>query len=67
MNSRFLNEAKELEARWLKSGLLDSIADQHTRQVTAVMLEGQRLMNEVAKPARTGNYWLDLDCEKQPN
>lgn len=66
-NAKFLQEAKELEARWLKTGLLDKITDRYTRQVTAVLLEGQRLMNEAAKPAKVGNYWLDLDCEKQPD
>lgn len=46
INERFLNEAKELEARWAKSGLLEGITDKLLRSTTAVLLEGQRLMNE---------------------
>lgn len=57
MNARFLNEAREIEARWsrpLRNGksLLDGIVDDHgrpdryARATTAVMLENQRLMNE---------------------
>jgi hypothetical protein len=45
-NARFLNEAKELEKRWSQNGLLDGIKDRFTRQVTAKMLESQRLWNE---------------------
>jgi len=47
MSSRFLNEARELEGRWGKTGLLDGIDSRYSRQVIAVMLEGQRLVNEV--------------------
>jgi len=47
-NSKFLNEAKELEARWSQSGLLEGISDKYTRSVTAVLLENQRLVNETA-------------------
>jgi hypothetical protein len=46
MNQRFLEEAKQLEARWNKHGLLDGIKDRWSRQTTAVLLESQRLMNE---------------------
>lgn len=57
MNARFLNEARQIEARWsrpLRNGksLLDGIVDQkgrpdrYARATTAVMLENQRLMNE---------------------
>jgi hypothetical protein len=48
VNARFLNEAKVLESQWSKSGLLEGISDKHTRQCTAVLLENQRLMNEVS-------------------
>jgi hypothetical protein len=48
VNARFLNEAKVLETQWSKSGLLEGISDKHTRQCTAVLLENQRLMNEVS-------------------
>jgi hypothetical protein len=48
MNAKFLNEAKELESRWSQSGLLEGIEDKYTRSVTAVLLENQRLINEVA-------------------
>lgn len=47
-NARFLNEAKELEGRWAKTGLLEGINDKYTRSCTAVLLENQKLMNETA-------------------
>jgi hypothetical protein len=47
-NARFLQEAKDLEAKWLKTGLLEGIDRKWDRQVTAVLLEGQRLINEIA-------------------
>jgi len=47
-NARLLNEAKELESLWAETKLLDGIKDRFTRATTAVLLENQRLMNEVA-------------------
>jgi hypothetical protein len=47
-NARLLNEARELEARWSQTGLLDGIEDRFIRSTTAVLLENQKLMNEVA-------------------
>jgi hypothetical protein len=47
-NSRFLNEARELETRWKQTGLLEGIGDRYVRSATAVLLENQRLMNEVS-------------------
>lgn len=47
-NSKFLNEARELETRWGKTGLLEGIEDRYVRSATAVLLENQRLMNEVS-------------------
>jgi hypothetical protein len=47
-NSRFLNEARELESRWTKTGLLEGIEDRYVRSATAVLLENQRLINEVS-------------------
>lgn len=46
INSKFLNEAKELESRWKKTGLLEGIDDRYVRSNTAVLLENQRLINE---------------------
>lgn len=51
MNARFLNEAREVEARWskpLKNGksMLDGLTNRYERATTAIMLENQRLMNE---------------------
>lgn len=46
MNAEFLNEAAICEKAWESSGLLNGIADEHTRKVTAVMLENQKLLNE---------------------
>ena len=47
-NARFLNEAKELEKRWGKTGLLENIEDRYVRSATAVLLENQRLINEAS-------------------
>lgn len=47
-NAKFLNEARELEKRWGKTGLLENIEDRYVRSTTAVLLENQRLMNEVS-------------------
>jgi len=46
INTKFLNEAKEFESKWIKSGLLDGIKDEFSRKTTAAMLECQRLHNE---------------------
>lgn len=45
-NAKFLNEARDLEARWEQTGLLENINDKYTRSCTAVLLENQRLINE---------------------
>ena len=47
-NAKFLNEARELERRWHQTGLLEGIKDKYERSCTAVLLENQRLMNEVS-------------------
>jgi hypothetical protein len=47
-NAKFLNEAREMESRWGKTGLLEGIEDRFIRNSTAVLLENQRLVNEVA-------------------
>ena len=47
-NAKFLNEARELESRWGRTGLLNGIEDKYVRSATAVLLENQRLMNEVS-------------------
>lgn len=59
-NSRLLNEAKDCETRWGKTGLLKSVGgnkakgiagdldNDYVRKCTAVMLENQRLYNEVS-------------------
>lgn len=47
-NARFLNEAKQLETRWAKTGLLNNIEDKYVRSATAVLLENQRLVNEAS-------------------
>lgn len=48
VNSRYLNEARELRTRWGKTGLLEGINDRHVSDATAVLLENQRLMNEAS-------------------
>ena len=47
-NAKFLNEARELERRWDQTGLLEGVTDKYARSCTAVLLENQRLMNEVS-------------------
>jgi hypothetical protein len=47
-NSKFLNEARDLENKWGRTGLLEGIENRHTRAATAVLLENQRLMNELS-------------------
>ena len=47
-NSKFLNEARELVGRWGKTGLLEGIDNRYERDACAVLLENQRLMNEVS-------------------
>ena len=46
MNAKYLNESKQLVARWTETRLLDGIEDKFERATTAVLLENQRLMNE---------------------
>lgn len=42
--NKILKEAKQIESRWKKMGLLDGILD--TERMVATLLENQRLMNE---------------------
>jgi hypothetical protein len=57
INAKFLAEAKELEAKWSDLGLL---ADgKFTRNVTASMLECQRLHNE------TGTWDCCDECRER--
>lgn len=69
MNARFLAEAKELESRWKKSGLLDGLEGRFIRATCAVLLESQRLMNEICTDEPAGpkvkNFWLDRKKRKQ--
>lgn len=47
-NAKFLNEARELEGKWGQTGLLEGIDNRYERSCAAVLLENQRLFNEVA-------------------
>lgn len=47
INAKYLQEAKDCAERWAKTGLLDGIKNKWDRSVTAVLLESQRLLNEV--------------------
>lgn len=47
-NAKFLNEARVLEKKWAKTGLLEGIQDQHVRYTTATLLENQKLINETS-------------------
>lgn len=53
-NTRFLNEAKEFAERWeaLDWNAFEKFSS--LRSTTAILLEGQRLTNEMP----TGNIWL---------
>jgi hypothetical protein len=44
-NAKFLEEAKQIEKAWAKSGLLNGLK-KYSRQQTAVLLESRRLVNE---------------------
>lgn len=59
MNNKFLEEAKNLEARWAKSGLLEGVDKKFDRQSTAVLLECQRLHNE------TGTWDCCDECRER--
>jgi hypothetical protein len=59
MNARFLQEAKDLELKWKKSGLLDGLDEKFVRATTANMLECQRLHNE------TGNWDCCDECRER--
>lgn len=48
MSATFLNEAKEIQSEWSKTGLLEGIDNDYTRSVTSVILENQRLFNELS-------------------
>jgi len=47
-NAKFLNEARELEKRWSETGLLEGIDSRYDRSCASVLLENQRLFNEVS-------------------
>jgi hypothetical protein len=47
-NAKFLNEARDLEKRWVETGLLEGIETRYDRSCAAVLLENQRLYNEVS-------------------
>jgi hypothetical protein len=42
----YLKEAKELENRWKRTGLLNGLEDRYVRSTTSVLLENQRKMNK---------------------
>lgn len=48
VNSMFLNEARKLDGKWSQTGLLEGIDNKHTRSATAVLLENQKLFNELS-------------------
>jgi hypothetical protein len=58
-NAKFLNEAKELDTRWAKLGLLEGIDKKYSRQSSAVLLECQRLFNE------TGTWDCCDECRER--
>ena len=52
-NAKFMNEAKEVEAKWSQTKLLGGIDDRFTRSATAVLLENQHLANDLLQEAMT--------------
>lgn len=48
MDELCINEARLLESRWNSTGLLAGIEDCHQRRCCAVLLENQRLYNELS-------------------
>jgi hypothetical protein len=46
MDSKYLDEAREIEHRWNKTGLLARFDDPFARATIAVLLENQKLMSE---------------------
>lgn len=48
VNSQYLTEAKVLEKRWGQQGFLEGIQDPAIRKSTSVLLENQRLINEMS-------------------
>jgi hypothetical protein len=65
MNAKFIEEAILCEARWKKLGLFKDIQEYYqSRQIIAVLMESQRLVNELPGP-QYKNYWLDKKKEKE--
>ena len=58
-NSRFLQEAIDLEKLWKKNNLLKGIEDKFSRAITAKDLECQRLHNE------TGTWDCCDECKEK--
>jgi hypothetical protein len=59
MNNKFLDEAKMLEGRWAKTGLLAGLDGRFSRISTASMLECERLHNE------TGTWDCCDECKER--
>lgn len=53
INNKYLKEAEEIEKRWKETGTLDNIKKIWNKQVCAVLLESQRLINE--QPTNTSD------------
>lgn len=49
VNGRLLNEAKTLEKRWSPTEYLKDVKGSYKRMAVSVLLENQRLMNEISK------------------
>lgn len=58
MNQRFLAEARELEGKWLKTGLLKGVENHPFKKtIIATLLENQRLLNEQG-PQPMNSSWV---------
>jgi len=64
-NARFLNESKGMMKEWQKTGLLEGIKDDHTRAVTAVLLENQKLAQRQGMLNETSTLTTDVDPFKR--
>lgn len=53
MNTKLYAESRMVEPLWKEAGLLEGIKDKHLRACTAVLLENQRLYNDIINESGT--------------
>lgn len=65
INSKFLNEAKELESRWKESGLLKGIDSRYLRKTCAVLMESQRFKCEMETEEEYEEYLENFNARQR--